>query len=283
MTFKSINLFYFLFALILLPLSPIISIFKWRALVRAQHINVPFKMLAGAFLKGLFLGTVTPGKLGEFWRAKYLTELTPVSGGRAFYTALMDRLAVLVVIIPVALLGVLNLLLFGRIKMEIGWLILVLFLALVSGAIYFLIQRKEAQKVTKVLLGFFLPSSVREKADLFFRDFFKAMKEMNPALFAKVLGWAVAYCLAMASIYYLLAVSLGVKIGFFNLFLIIALSWIVLLLPVTVLGLGTREATYIFFFSIFNIPGSLAVAFSLLILLVGIILSVPGIILILKK
>lgn len=279
--FKNIKPFYFLSALVLLPLSPAVAILKWKTLIDSQKVKISFKQLTEVFLKGFFLGTITPGKLGEFWRAKYLTEVSHISGGRAFYTALMDRLAVLVIVIAAAITGMLNLFLFG--KVEIGWLSIVLFSIFAIFIIYFLAKHTKSKEIFKYLLRIFVPFSARKKIDLFFKEFFKGIKELNFIFLIELLGWGFLYYLMTVLVYYLLALSLGINISFFHLFLIVALSWLILLLPVTVLGLGTREATYIFFFSFFSISSSLAVAFSLLILLVGIILSVPGIILIFKK
>ena len=51
---------------------------------------------------------------------------------------------------------------------------------------------------------------------------------------------------------------------------------LLLLIPITVLGLGTRETSYIFLLGIAHVTPSEAVAFSTLVLLSGMIVSVPG-------
>lgn len=264
-TLKNINLSYFLLAIILLPVSPILAILKWRMLINSQDLKIPFRRLTEFFFKGLFLGTITPGRLGEFWKAKYLTDNFSISGGRAFYTVLMERLIDLIIIVTVGLVGLITFFL----SEKIGFL-LFLILPLIILAIYPLIK-------------VFISLLKRKKTNPFFKGFLSSLAELNFFTFLKLSCYGILYYLTTIFIYYFLALSLGINIGFLYLFLIVALVFLVLILPITILGLGTREASYIFLFSIFSITASTAVAFSSLILLVGIVLSIPGVILFLKK
>ena len=278
---KNINLSYFFLAIILLPASIIIGILKWKILINSQSIKISSNLINEIFLKGLFWGVVSPARLGEFLKAKYLTEAVDISGGRAFYTILMDRIIDLLIIIAVGMVGIINLFLFNKIK--IGWTIFVLLSILFLFTIYFLVRREDTKKIFKFSLKILNFSSIRKKTDSFFDEFFNGMKELNSVLFSKLIGYGFLHYLVTVLIYYLLALSLGINITFFHLFLIVALVLIILLIPITILGLGTREAGYIFFFAIFNITAATAVAFSSLILFVSIILSIPGMILFLKN
>lgn len=263
---KNINLYYFLRALVLLPFSYFFGILKWKTLVNSQGLRPPFLRLTEIFLKGLFLGTVTPGRLGELWKAKYLREQSDISKGGALYSPVMERFIDLIIIIAVGSAGIISIFLFR----QMGWLIVFLILILIIFLTYFLIR-------------IFSPLFLRKKTNSFLDEFLKGLRELNFLLFLKLSLYGVLYYLTTVLIYYFLALSLGIEITFFNLFLIVALVLLLLILPVTILGLGTREAGYIFFFSIFNIGASAAVAFSSLVLLMGIILSIPGIILFLIK
>ncbi|KPJ56398.1 hypothetical protein AMJ49_04960 [Parcubacteria bacterium DG_74_2] len=279
--FKNINLFYFFIAIILLPLSPLLGILKWKILINSQNIKISFRSLTGPFLKGLFLGTITPGKFGEFWRAKYLADIINISKGKAFYTAFTDRLIDVIVITIVSMAGIINLFLFNKIKTE--WLIVFLFSILVIFIIYFLIKKEKNRKFLKFLINFFIPSPIKNKINSFFNEFFNGFRQLNFVLFLRLMGFGFFYYLSAVLAFYFLALSLGATISFFHLFLIVAIVRLLIIIPISVLGLGVREASYIFFFAIFNITAPVAVAFSVMVLFAGIILSIPGLLLFLKK
>lgn len=284
LTIKNINPFYFFLAIILLFISYVLAVLKWRLLVNSQDIKPSIRRLTEIFFKGLFLGTVTPGKLGEFWKAKCLTDTVNISGGRAFFTVLTDRLIDLIILIAVGIAGILNLFFINKIKTE--WSItafIILLSILIIFIIHFLFKKENTKKILKFSLKIFIPSFAKEKTDSFFDEFFEGLQQLNIVLFAKLLGYGFLYYLITVLVYYLLALSLGITITFFHLFLIAALISLVLLLPVTILGLGTRDASCVFFFGIFNVTASVAVVFSSLVLFAGIILSIPGMILFLKK
>ncbi|HUS51050.1 MAG TPA: lysylphosphatidylglycerol synthase transmembrane domain-containing protein, partial [Candidatus Paceibacterota bacterium] len=217
---KNVKPFYFLSAIILLLISFIIGILKWKILIDSQNIKVSFKVLTEAFLKSFFLGTITPGKLGELWKAKYLKEAVNISTGKAFYTALVDRLIDIIIVIVIAIAGII-LLLSDKIKIE--WIVIVLFFLLSAVIVYFLVRKKNIQRIFKILVNFFIPSPMKKKIELFFNEFFQGMKKLNFTLFLKLLGYSIVYYVISVMSYYFLALSLNINITFFNLFLIVAL------------------------------------------------------------
>lgn len=275
---KNINLFYFSMAILLLFLSCIIGIVKWKLLIDSQDVKIPFKKLTTFFLKGLFWGIITPGKLGEAWKAKYLTDSIDISGGRAFYTVLMDRLIDLIIVILVSLVGIFNFYFLNKIK----WSVIILISVVILFIIYFLMQQEKCKNLFKLFMGITLPY-FKKRTDSFIEECFNGLKKLNFTLLIKLLICGSIYYLMTVSIYYLFTLALGVDISFSNLLFIAALVSLFLFIPITVLGLGTREVSLIYFFSIFNIKISLAVSFSLLILFSNIILLLPGAILFLKK
>ena len=65
--------------------------------------------------------------------------------------------------------------------------------------------------------------------------------------------------------YNLLTIAMQVEISFLNVCFFMALSSLVTFLPISISGLGTRDAILIYLFSIINISKENAVVFSLLI------------------
>jgi glycosyltransferase 2 family protein len=79
-----------------------------------------------------------------------------------------------------------------------------------------------------------------------------------------IIMWALIFLLAWC-----VAAGFGIDVSAGYIFLIIPVVTLVEILPVSVAGLGTREATVIYFFSVVGISSAAAVGFSLGYLLIG--------------
>ncbi|MCP6719469.1 MAG: flippase-like domain-containing protein [Patescibacteria group bacterium] len=279
--FKTINFsFYLIGALSLTPIF-LFRTMRWKLLIDSVGVIIPSRSLFPLMAKGLFLGIATPGKLGEFWRAKYLTETVQISGGKSFYTTLMDRIIDLLVAGAIAIFGIIFIYL--KFRAKTGWELYVLIFALFLLLAYILIKRLKTQKILRIFVKFLVPPSSRTRTTSFLEEFDQGLESLDRRTFLKLLGYGFLYYLNSVIAYYFILLALGITLPFWYLFLIIAIVWIVLILPITVLGLGTREAAFIYFFSILGISSPLALTFSLLALFYNIMLAIPGAILFLKK
>lgn len=279
--FKEINLLYYLIALLFLIPGFLIRAFRWKMIVNSTAAEISFLDLAEILAKGILLGVATPGKLGEFWQAKYLAESTGTSGGKAFYTTFIDRMVDLLVTGAVALLGILVISSrFGiRKDLELYILIIVSFVFFV----YFFLRKTGVQQIFKNLLNFLIPAPFKVNANSFLSEFYQGFKSLNFNLFLKILGYGFLYYLNMVLIHYFITLSLGIIIPFWYLFLIVAIVLLISIIPITVAGIGLREAGFIYFFSILGLPASSAVALSLLVLFCNILMTFPGVIIFLKR
>ena len=67
---------------------------------------------------------------------------------------------------------------------------------------------------------------------------------------------------------YFLAVALGLHIDFITITLFTAIANLISLIPISISGLGTREASLIYLFSLINVKPELAVSYALLVFIV---------------
>jgi len=282
--FKEINLVYYLIGILFFILGFLIRILKWKILVNSIGAEISFKVISKISTQGVFFGSITPGKLGEFWRAKYLAKETGVTGGKALYTTFIDRVVDLLVVVVISLVGMV--VIYLKLSKTQNWPLLVAFILLLFIVFTcFFIRKKGIQKLCGTLIRFLIPSSLKEKTDSFLNEFYQGFKNLNLSLFLTILALGFLYYFLIGPIfYYFITLALGISLPFWYLFLIIAMAWLVAIIPVTILGLGTREATFIYFFSLFGILAPFAVAFSLLGLLCNIlIIALPGAILFLRQ
>lgn len=272
---RKTNLDYFLIGVLFLMLSFLIRIARWRMLAESIGSHLSFGTSASMVSKGLFFGSVVPGRLGEFFRARYLVEESAVSGGQAFYVAFIDRILDILVVAAVGLLGFW--ILFSKIP------VLIFFISAV--AICFLARKKGIRRSLDILIKFFIPAFLKEKADYFLSEFYKGFVNLKPKLFIKASVLAFLYYLfGGAAFHYFVVLALGLAVPFWYLFLIVAIVWLVMAIPVSLFGLGTREAAFIYFFALLNISASSAVAVSLLALFCNLFMvTVPAAVLFLMK
>ena len=96
------------------------------------------------------------------------------------------------------------------------------------------------------------------------------------AQLAKVLVGSVAVqALRILQAYYL-GRSLGIEASLSTYFAFLPLILLVMLLPVTVSGLGTGQAAFLWFFSRAGVPAAAAFALSMLYIGLGIVGNLPG-------
>jgi uncharacterized protein (TIRG00374 family) len=84
-----------------------------------------------------------------------------------------------------------------------------------------------------------------------------------------VLALTTAYWLLVFVLVYYITRMLDLEVGFFYIVLIIPIITVAEFLPISISGLGTREAAVIYFFAVIGIARPDAVAFSLVYLLFG--------------
>ncbi|MFQ6084432.1 MAG: lysylphosphatidylglycerol synthase transmembrane domain-containing protein [Candidatus Aminicenantia bacterium] len=274
-----VKILYFWVSIFLIIPIVFLRTLKWRLLINSLEITVPFRPLTEMMMKGLFLGFFTPGKVGEFYRAKYLSKLSNTTLATTLFTVIFDRVIDFLIFGVIALIG--GIIFAGLFKTP---LVLIVFSFLLVILIFSLLIKKEyLQKILRFLIRYFLPKTVRNKTNSFVENFFNQIKKMNKMLMMKLFFVESLYYLTLVIIHYFLSLSLRLYIPFWYLFIIIALVTLLVILPFSFSGLGTREAGYIFFLSFLGISPTQAVSFSLLIFVWNILLTIPGGALLLKN
>ncbi len=279
---KQADPIYCLIGLLFLIFGFLVRVLRWRLLVDSIGAKTSFNELAEMSIKGFFFGLITPAKMGEFWRAKYLSEKSKASKGKAFYTAFLDRATDILVVIIIGLFSFV-IIPFKFTKIW-NWQLPVLVLFFSALLIYFLSAKQRTKKISDFLIKLLVPEDFKEKTNFFLNELYQGFNSLNLSLFFKVLFLGFIYYILSGAVFaHLIILSLGIIIPFWYVFLVVALVWLIIAIPVSIFGLGAREASYIYFFSFFNIPVSLTVTFSLLVLFCNIlIIGVPGTILFLK-
>lgn len=233
---------------------------RWRLLVHDQGHRMGVLESVSAYAFSILMGTVTPGRLGEFIKVAHLrAQGQPYS--KAAVSVIADR--VLDILILVVLCAVGGPLLLGVPGAILGAAALGMACTTV-GAYLALRSRRLTQSARRVLE----PLVARVG-----RDHFAASGEVLRSLAAirwrtivlglalSAIAWAVNYFAI-----FLFARGLGITVSFFELSVVAAATSLAVLLPVTVLGVGTRDVMLIGLLGTCGVPSESALSLSVVML-----------------
>jgi hypothetical protein len=237
---------------------------RWQVLMRSQQLHYPMGKAYLAYFGSIFIGFLTPGRLGEFVKALHVSRDCQVSVGRAFASVLVDRLLDLYLLLlvggtaMVALVGLQDRGSLLALTGVAGLLILPLVLFLHDRSFQFFTTI--GLRLGRIGQKLFAPDS----ALLQLRQGLQQLSGLWV-----LAGIALTIC-AQAMFFsqcYLLALALQLEVSIVTTSFAVALGSLITLLPISISGLGTREATIIAYLGTADVAPAGALSFSLLVFL----------------
>jgi uncharacterized protein (TIRG00374 family) len=240
-------------------LAVIMRAWRWHILLRAQGIVLSFPRAVHVYAASYFIGSVTPARVGEVARAYYLARTGACSGWEALPSVLADRLLDVIVVL---ILGISGLFFWNFLDLS-GTMVVLVSLVLCSSL--FLFSPRISGLVAEKL--FFKGPFRRwlkkyEAGGVDFTQGLMALTGRNIVIpFVLTLAIYATYFMQASIIVY----ALGIPAGYFDIGLALSCAMIVSMVPVTIAGIGTREAALIFFLGRLGISAEQSVSFSLVI------------------
>lgn len=252
-----------LFLLINLLVLP--SIFfrscRWRALIRLQGLDYSIRDSFIAYLGGIYAGIITPGRVGEAVKAVYLKQEKNISYSEGMASVFLDRaidLYALILLSVAASLGFINI---KDLRYNLAAWAVIFFLLLVP---YLLINKPIMEKLSRAIYKSLISGL---DANLFkggFKIFFSATRKiLAQNLTIPVFFTFLAFLVYLGQCYFLARLT-DINISFIAVVMFVSISSLVSVLPVTIFGIGTREATMIYLFSLIGLASERALAYSFL-------------------
>lgn len=257
---SELNIYYFIIANVLFIVLLIIKSLRWQSLMNAQNIVYSLNDSAIIYAAAIFIGSITPGNLGDFVKVLYLKE-DGHQLGRSFISVLLDRVFD---VFSILVLGLMGFSLFMNSFQSITIIVsLILFAAL------FTVLSIKNIKIKSVLSKFFqrfAPNQIRTRAPKIIKDSWIALSATGPrqliyATLLTVAGWFF-YFSAMC----LLAFSIHIPISLLHLIICISVAHIATLIPISIAGIGTRDASLVALFSYWGYSRESALALSMIML-----------------
>src|SRR3989338_2398070 len=252
---------------------------RWRIILLSLNVSISKISALNLYWSGALTGLATPGHFGELIKVYFLKNRGH-NVFHSFFSLILDRI---IDILTLLIFGFLIFLIFLK---NIGVYVIslgLIFLFIIIFIFLILDQRTFLHKVFNKLFQRFLPVDFSDYSRFSFSKFFKGLKDLKKKevfyFFAYlIIGWFF-YFLSR----YLVALSLGLDLSFMTITAISILVAIITALPISIAGLGTREAAVIYFFSLFGLNKEIAVLFSLLIFTVDILVISLGLIFYLRE
>lgn len=239
---------------------------RWQVLMQAQQIRYATWPAYLAYFGSIFIGLLTPGRLGEFVKALHVKRDCQVSGGRALSSVLADRLFDLSLLLSVGALGFASAS-FARIG---GWLALVLLLLALATPLVLLLHQGSYAWLGRLAQRWLPTDSPRLGPKLarlggIVGDMRQGLQGLSWRALLLACGLTLLAYGVFFSQCYLVAQAVGLTLGFVSMSYAVALGSLITLLPISISGIGTRDAAIVAYLGTFGVVPALALAFSLLV------------------
>ena len=247
---------------------------KWAVLLRAQAPGVPFGALLRYTFIGVFFNNILPANIGGDVMRGYGLSAYTESKLDAAASVIVDRLVGLMAFVSSAVVAAL----IAIYTTHLPDLVVVGAVAIVAlAALVFAFAVLFSRRLRIVLARLFDWSLLRPLAPVYGRlaDAFGAYRFRYKTLLTAYLIGMTGLMLTNA-VNYLLSQALGGGISFLAIALFNPLIALVLLIPISVGGLGVNQNAYVGFYGLVGVPHDHALAVSLLIQALIIISSLPG-------
>jgi hypothetical protein len=232
-----------------------VSAYRWRLLLRAQGSDASIPFLIKSYIVGMFFNNFLPSTVGGDAIRAYDSWRAGQSKAGAVTVVFIDRFLGLLALVLFALAA---LLIPSRLTASLPFLGLWVALGVVGMLMIVWIIFMPPRQVSAALGNIKLPFMRKLQSII---DSFAAFRGRKDVLL-KALGWSVLLQANVVIHYYLIAVALGLSVPFLSFFLIIPLAIFIMMVPISINGIGLRETAFVVFLGAFGVTQPEAVAFA---------------------
>lgn len=258
---KNASPIWLLGALMLYTVNVAASLWRWHLLLEAQEVEVPARTLAGSFVVALFFNNFLPSNIGgDFFR---IADTAKFSKSKTVATTviLADRVMGVIALVLVAAIGATAAGAIHPAAVPIWpvWLWVGFLAGAVASAPAVLIPDGFGRLLRP--LSVFHPEWVGGRIDNLTAILSRFRR--HPMRLLECFAGAVFVQATMVVFYYAVIQALHENVPFADLAVIVPISFVIQLLPISVSGFGVREATFSLYFARIGQPVEGAILMSL--------------------
>ena len=259
-------------AVALLFVDRTLMAYRWMVLLRAltPGSRPPFRAVLRIFFVSTFVGTFLPSVGGDLYRAYSLSRLK-VSGVESAASVLMDRV---LGVMSIVIVGVAALVPAPPIARN-PWMLLTLALASLGCVVAAVaVFSERAASAGQGIVGR-LSNARARRIGAGMIDAVRRYSRHHGAL-VNVLAMSVGVQVVRIVQAWCLGRALGIEAGLVMYFIFIPIVLLIMLLPITVSGLGTSQGAFGWLFGTVGVPAAASVALSILFVALGVVGNLPG-------
>mgnify|MGYP005843805659 CR=1 FL=1 len=233
-------------------LAIVLSAYKWGIVLSSLNLEAPFGILVSSYFVGLFFNNFLPTNIGgDVVRAAHLARISQ-NAPAAVASVVAER------VIAASSLGLVSLiaLAIDYQKVERFVILIAAFGVLCAGMIAACLAGNAIGRGVKRARF-----AAADKISEALTSLSASLK--NPSMVARVLALSIAFHAMVVAINALIFRAMGLDVPLIVLLAFIPVISAVSMLPVSINGLGVREASYAYFFGISGVSTAQAVAASL--------------------
>jgi uncharacterized protein (TIRG00374 family) len=270
---KSTDLFFLVMAILINPVVILLLTIRWRYIVHTMGVDIKFRRTLILRAKGVFLGNITPGRIGDFYRAKHLSDETDFELAKSFSSVIIDRILDVCALVFLNIIGLFILHYIFEINIFLIEYIIISFIILLG--LFLVIKRNLMKKLLRPIYKLFVPMDARKNVAMHFNQFYSGLSQIKYrnylfGFLISVMLWIIT-CIGI----YLLALALSIEVSLIFIIAMAPVAAFLSALPISVSGLGTREAVYVFFLTSSGIESEYAVALALMVFIFFNIIYIP--------
>ncbi|MFH1458025.1 MAG: lysylphosphatidylglycerol synthase transmembrane domain-containing protein [Candidatus Omnitrophota bacterium] len=256
---KGLNKMALTFSFLIMLVGYVLCLFRWEMLLKALKIQLPLPRVVASFSGGLFFNLFLPSTIGgDLMRSIDLAAHTK-RPKEVIATVFLDRLSGYIGLVILAL----SALIFGwRLIQDQGvlWALFVISFLLIF-ILLVLFNNFLFSKISRLLNCLHAGKAKELLMDLHQEiHYFKGHKR---TIIANVILSILIQAVGPLT-FFIIAVALGLKINLIYFFIFLPIIGAITLLPISIGGLGLREATTTLFFAKVGVDTHLALTMSLL-------------------
>ena len=260
-------------AFLLHPIGLYISALRWQILLAARGSTPSLNFLFESYLVGMFFNNFLPSTIGgDIYRA-YDTWRLGQTKSSAVAVIFIDRLLGILVLLLFALIAIILDQRFNKLVDHLWmWILLGTFgLCIAVYLIFFpptilLNKTRNVSQLENNKIGAKLVA---------FAEAFLAFKGQHQALYKTTLLSILLQANVVVH-YYLIGLALPIDVPLTGYFLIVPIVTVVMMLPISINGIGLREGTFALFFSIYGVTATDSIAFAWIAFALLLIQSILG-------
>ena len=272
------NYWFLIPAFLFFIISLVGNFLRWHYIVNWFGIKITRRDAITFSFQSLF-AEHTPGKVGEpIVKAIYLKDKTKSSLSDSLFTTFFHRFIDLWSTFIQAVIVIIVLLLIFKIKTTILAPSLIFFAIFIISLFILIYNRKITVAIVKHFFKRFDPGKYKGKIKKNLINFYKNFERVNKrVIIVSFLYDLVVVILTSISLLFI-SLAINYSVPFIHLIMVVPILTVAVGLPISIAGIGLREATFVYYFSLLGARPEIGILFGLIFFLFRTLSIFPGLI-----